>query len=153
MEYHGPTEKNVRTDGINMGGDHEILTGKGTMQHSSLISLKKIQICILILIHANEKSCNMQQSMNNSGDLGDWELGEGNVRPLTLSLYLFDVLIFIMKIYYLEKLPNKTFSFHILNIWYQKIFKWVPEKISDSNVYEIIKGTLKERKVKSLSRV
>ena len=95
----------------------------------------------------------MQQSMNNNGDLGDWELGEGNVRPLTLSLYLFDVLIFIMKIYYLEKLPNKTFAFHILNIWYQKIFKWVPEKISDSNVYEIIKGTLKERKVKSLSRV
>lgn len=95
----------------------------------------------------------MQQSMNNSGDLGDWELGEGNVRSLTLSLYLFDVLIFIMKIYYLEKLPNKTFSFHILKIWYHKIFKWVPEKISDSNVYEIIKGILKKRKVKSLIRV
>lgn len=28
MEYHGATEKNVRTDCIDMGGDHEILIGK-----------------------------------------------------------------------------------------------------------------------------
>ena len=28
MDYHGPTEKNVRTDGVDMGGDHEILIGK-----------------------------------------------------------------------------------------------------------------------------
>lgn len=42
MEYHGAAEKNVRPDCIDMGGGHEILIEKGTLQNnmSNLISLK-----------------------------------------------------------------------------------------------------------------